>query len=207
MSSEHAQAILMGAMLGESSQDTFEAKTHPIAMAAEALLEGQVTEWAAPAMGYLLDESTIVAKAQHVDMLAAAYAVRLGLDRVPPDDYLRKVLRRVDDKGDAFEAALYRVGQAHFASETRCLAHIGNYPAAQALWCVWRHPDAFVRCIHTAEKVTNRRVAALAGAVMGARLGLDAIPQDWQQRCKDRTYVLELGERMFTHRSEGRKQP
>ncbi|MEL6271464.1 MAG: ADP-ribosylglycohydrolase family protein, partial [Chloroflexota bacterium] len=43
-------------------------------------------------------------------------------------------------------------------------------------------------------------IACIAGSISAARLGLDAIPADWRDRCENRDYLIDLSERMFATR-------
>ena len=39
-------------------------------------------------------------------------------------------------------------------------------------------------------------VASIAGGILGARLGLEAIPLDWRERCEKANYLDDLAKRM-----------
>lgn len=139
--------------------------------------------------------------------IAAAYMVKLALDGVHPSEYARRVLQITDGISDEFDQAIYRVGQAHFASEERCLNHIGQGWVGEeavglALWCVQHYPDDYVACVRRGANTEgdSDSIACIAGSISAAHLGLDAVPADWRARCENRNYVLDLAERMFAAR-------
>lgn len=139
--------------------------------------------------------------------IAAAYLVKLALDGAPPATYLAQVLAITDGISDDFDRAMYRVGQAHFASEEQCLRHIGQGWVGEeavglALWCVLKFPDDYVATVRRGANSNgdSDSVACIAGGISAARLGLDAIPAGWRARCENREYLLDLAERMFVAR-------
>lgn len=139
--------------------------------------------------------------------IAAAYMVKLALDGVHPQEYLRRVLEITDGISDEFDAVMYRVGQAHFASEERCLAHIGegwvgDEAVGLALWCVQKYPDDYLAVVRRGANTNgdSDSVASIAGGISAARLGLDAIPAEWRATCENRDLLIELAEQMFQAR-------
>ncbi|MFQ6023341.1 MAG: ADP-ribosylglycohydrolase family protein [Acidiferrobacterales bacterium] len=60
-----------------------------------------------------------------------------------------------------------------------------------ALYCFLRHPDEYAQCLYAAILHGGDRdtMGAMAGAISGAYLGIDAIPMDWRSK-------LENGERI-----------
>lgn len=139
--------------------------------------------------------------------IAAAYLVKLALDGVHPDEYMRRVLEITDGISDEFDQAIYRAGQAHFASEERALKHIGEgwvgeEAVALALWCVMKYPDDYVACVRRGANSDgdSDSIACIAGGISAARLGLDAIPTAWRQRCENRDYIIDLAGRMTAAR-------
>lgn len=139
--------------------------------------------------------------------VAAAYLVKLALDGVHPREYLREVLAVTDGISDDFDAVMYRVGQAHFASEEQCLRHIGqgwvgDEAVGLSLWCVQKFPEDYVATVRRGANSNgdSDSVACIAGGISAARLGLEAIPQAWRARCENHDYLLDCAERMFLAR-------
>lgn len=135
--------------------------------------------------------------------IAAAVLVKLALDGIHPQEYLRQVMEITDGISTEFDQCMYRVGQAHFASEERCLQHIGEgwigeEAVGLAIWCVTRYPDDYLAVVRRAANTNgdSDSIACIAGGISAARLGLDAIPSDWRARCEDADYLVDLAERM-----------
>ncbi|MEO0561838.1 MAG: ADP-ribosylglycohydrolase family protein [Chloroflexota bacterium] len=139
--------------------------------------------------------------------IAAAYLVKLALDGVPPSEYLAASLEITDGISEDFDQAMYRVGQAHFASEEQCLKHIGQGWVGEeavglALWCVQKYPEDYVAAVRRCANSNgdSDSVACIAGGISAAYLGLDYVPANWRARCENREYLLDLSERMFKAR-------
>lgn len=136
--------------------------------------------------------------------IAAAYAVKLALDGVPVPQYLPKIMAFTDGISEEFEQALRHIGHAGaWADEEAALAHIGEGWVAEeavalALYCVIRYPDDYVACVRRAanSEGDSDSVACIAGGIMGARLGLEAIPAAWRERCEKREYLRDIAARM-----------
>ncbi len=136
--------------------------------------------------------------------VAAACAVKLALDGVPPAEYLRRLLSFTDGISAEFDAALYRVGHVlAWRDEEAALDHIGQGWVAEeavalALYCVLRYPDDYVAAVRRAANSNgdSDSIACIAGGILGARLGLDAIPPGWRERCADAAYLRDLAERL-----------
>jgi len=67
-----------------------------------------------------------------------------------------------------------------------------------ALFSFLRHPKSFEDCLFCAILNGGDRdtLGAMACAVSGAYVGIDAIPQDWIQRLENRSYIEDLGLRL-----------
>jgi ADP-ribosylglycohydrolase len=138
--------------------------------------------------------------------IAGAYLAGLALEEVPPGEYLRRVMLFCDGVSEDFDAAILRVGHVlGWVDEEAALRHIGEgwigeEAIALALYCVLRYPDDYVACVRRAANTDgdSDSIASIAGGIMGARLGLDAIPADWIDRCENRDYLFALGQRLGT---------
>ena len=141
--------------------------------------------------------------------VAGAYLVKLALGDAPPTQYIPHVLRFCADLSAEFDAAITRVEQTlHWDDEEAALRYIGEGWAGEeaialALYCVLRYPDDYVACVRRAANSNgdSDSIACIAGGIMGARLGLAAIPAAWIHRCENRDYLLELGEKMAEAKS------
>lgn len=136
--------------------------------------------------------------------IAATYAVKLALDGVPLSDYLPRIMAFVGVVDADFDQAMRRLAHVGgWKDEPAALAHIGEgwtgeEAIALALYCVMRYPDDYVACVRRAATSNgdSDTIACIAGGIMGARLGLDAIPADWRSRCENADYLLTLADRM-----------
>lgn len=120
--------------------------------------------------------------------LAGAYAVKLALDGVEPREMFEPLLKvtqgisqeftqalessyRTAHSGIGDEEGLKKLGQGWYAEETFALAY----------FCILRYPNDYKKAIQTAVNITgdSDSVASVAGGILGARLGIEAIPVSW----------------------------
>jgi ADP-ribosylglycohydrolase len=133
--------------------------------------------------------------------LAFAYAVRLTAnDEIPPEMLLAEVATFVDE-----DAIARKIRQAERlvpsggdqAADLRNLQQLGTseYVAeavAAALYCFATHPDDFCAAVLAAVNVggDTDTIAAMAGALVGARVGARALPPDLVDGLESRMYIL-----------------
>jgi ADP-ribosylglycohydrolase len=147
----------------------------------------------APIVGYMhhTDESQLYhvattiagdAPTTQAATIASAYCIALTLNGVHVPDYVPRIMTFCDGLSDDFDLALLRIGHVlGWVDETAALHHIGtsDRPAnviAGALYAMLRHEDDYTACI-TLAATHSAATAAIAGALMGARLGtVDALP-------------------------------
>lgn len=141
--------------------------------------------------------------------IAAAYLVKLALDGVAPEEYMRRVLIFCDGISEDFDRAITRVSHVlGWGSETHSMRHLGEgwiaeEAVALALYCVLRYPDDYVATVRrgATSEGDSDSIACIAGGILGARLGIEAIPQDWRERCENKTYLSDLAKRMAEARN------
>ena len=135
--------------------------------------------------------------------IAGAYAVKLALDGVEPREMLSPLLEvtqgisqeftralkssynmAYSDVGD--EDALRILGQGWYADETFALAY----------FCILRYPNDYKKAIQTAVNITgdSDSVGSVAGGILGARLGIEAIPVSWVEALKGKEILEEMVE-------------
>lgn len=131
--------------------------------------------------------------------VAGAYAVKLALDGVDPEDMFLPLLKVTEEISEEFtealkgsyelahsnlsdEEALQKIGQGWYADETFALAY----------FCILRYPDNYKKAVQTAVNITgdSDSVASVAGGILGARLGIEAVPVSWVEAL-DGKEVLE----------------
>lgn len=136
--------------------------------------------------------------------IAGAYLVKLALDGVAPENYIREVMAFTEGISDEHDQALLRVGHVlGWTDEEAAMNHLGQGWVAEesialALYCILRYPDDYVACMRRAANSPgdSDSIACIAGGIMGARLGLAAIPENWRVRCENYALLLTTAERM-----------
>jgi ADP-ribosylglycohydrolase len=68
---------------------------------------------------------------------------------------------------------------------------IGEEAVALALYCFLRYPDDYKRTVLRGANTEGDfdSIACIAGGISGARLGIDAIPDDWIERIEKSDYL------------------
>ena len=71
-----------------------------------------------------------------------------------------------------------------------------------AVFCFLRHPTSFKSCLMCAVLNGGDRdtLGAMAGAISGAYLGLDALPQQWISRLENRALIEQLAIDLYSQR-------
>lgn len=133
--------------------------------------------------------------------VAGAYAVKLALDGVHPEEMFLPLLSVTEGISDEFteafkhsyelahsnlsdENALKKLGQGWYADETFALAY----------FCILRYPDNYKKAVQTAVNITgdSDSVASVAGGILGARLGVEAIPISWIEALNGKEILEEM---------------
>jgi len=140
--------------------------------------------------------------------IAAAYLVKLALDGFHPAEFPQRVLAFTAGMSSEFETAIRRVieakdwpdvetGLIHVGS-TRGGGWIAEEAVAMALYCALRHPDDYVAAVRLGANIDgdSDSVASITGGIIGARLGLGALPSDWIARLENRDYLAGLADRL-----------
>ncbi|RXA19582.1 ADP-ribosylglycohydrolase family protein [Methanosarcina sp. MSH10X1] len=161
-------------------------RNDPQKLAKVALISGKITH------------SHPVAEAASI---AGAYSVKLALDGVEPGEMFEPLLEvtqgiskefthalensyklAYSDIGD--EEGLKKLGQGWYADETFALAY----------FCILRSPDDYRKAVQTAVNITgdSDSVGGVAGGILGARLGIEAIPVSWVEALRDKEKLGEM---------------
>ncbi len=135
---------------------------------------------------------------------AAAYAVKLALDAVQLSQFIPRILAFIDGMSDEMDNALLRIGHVlGWVNQEDALKHIGegwvgDEAVALALYCVLQFPDDYTACMRRAANTSgdSDSIATIAGGIVGARLGLNAVPQDWILRLERRDEIARLAQRL-----------
>ena len=136
--------------------------------------------------------------------IASAYLVKLALNGVPTAEHLQRVIAFCNGTSDELDAAFLRVGHVlGWVDEEAAMRHIGEGWVAEeavalAVYCMLRYEDNYTGCVRRAANTNGNSdsIACITGGIMGARLGLSAIPATWVARCENKDYLMDLGTRM-----------
>ncbi len=71
---------------------------------------------------------------------------------------------------------------------------VAEEAVASAMYCFWRSPDDFKQAILTAINTDgdSDSIGTITGSVIGARLGVEAIPEKWRLAVEDSEYLHDL---------------
>jgi poly(ADP-ribose) glycohydrolase ARH3 len=74
-----------------------------------------------------------------------------------------------------------------------------------AIYSFLTHPQSFAEAIIYAISLggDTDTIAAMTGAIAGAYLGIEAIPETWRQRLENREYIEELAEKLWLIKTRG----
>lgn len=72
-----------------------------------------------------------------------------------------------------------------------------------ALYCFLRYPHDYQECLHCAILNGGDRdtMGAMAGAISGAHLGIDAIPRLWRDKLENRAWIEQLARELLAARA------
>ena len=140
---------------------------------------------------------------------AAALLVALALEGAEPEEMYRAVMEACGDRSPDFAGCMEKLPSMLDVEPARALSSAGLGEAwvaeeavASALYCVWRHPDDFEAAVLEATNTDgdSDSIACIAGSIVGARLGLEAIPAKWRQGVEDSELLHRLGHQLFEAR-------
>ena len=173
---------------------------------------------AATTQGFVTHQSEVASAG--CAAIAAAVALAMQVDEVKPDKFLNTVASVVG-KVDSATAKLIRVLGSNvsaggpqilewcrsFQVDNDRWAGISPYVTSSVLWSLYsfvQHPDDYWECMITAITPGGDvdTTAAMAGAISGARVGLDGIPNDVALRVNDKgeqghEFLVELGSNLY----------
>jgi ADP-ribosylglycohydrolase len=140
--------------------------------------------------------------------VGAAFLIKLALDDVPIGQWMTKLIEFTNNISDEFHQAILRVGHViSWGSEEYALDHIGEgwvgeEAVALALYCVLKYPQDYRACVLRGANTNgdSDSVASIAGGILGAKLGLNAIPVAWRNQIENADYLQDLAKRMVEAR-------
>jgi ADP-ribosylglycohydrolase len=144
-----------------------------------------------------------------IGAVAAAFLVKLALDRLPPEEMLPALELETHGQVKEFDQALDRLEEAlEMTSPDAALAHIGEgwvveEAVMMALYCFSQSPDDFLATIRRGANTQgdSDTIACIAGGISGAYLGLGALPPNWVQRLEKFSYLEDVARRLAAVKS------
>lgn len=144
---------------------------------------------------------------------AAALMVAVALDGGDGEAMLEAIRRACGGRSEDFDECLEKLPRLVSEPPELALSEAGlgegwvaEEAVASALYCVLRHPDDLRAAVLEAVNTDgdSDSIAAICGSVMGARLGLDAIPPPWVRDVESRDALLALARRLYESRAPAR---
>jgi len=135
-----------------------------------------------------------------------AYAVALAVVYGPtglPNDYLAEL--RAFTAHAIYKNKLKKAGELlTTGNKTGVIDFLGNGVEAfksvpTAVHCFLRHPDCFEEAVVEAVSLggDTDTIASMTGAISGAWLGIEAIPEKWAEKLENRDYIESLAFRLW----------
>lgn len=137
---------------------------------------------------------------------AAALMVALALRGDGPSAVYDEVMRRCAGRSADFRTCMEKLPAAleqppGEALSSRGLgeAWVAEEAVASAMYCFFLHPDDFVAGVLCGVNTDgdSDSIATIAGSVLGARLGAQAIPEKWRRDVEDADALVALADRIF----------
>jgi len=146
---------------------------------------------------------------------ATALAVALALRGDDPAAIHATIARRIAGRAADLEALWQRIPTLLTSSPDDVLVDLEQNPGglgaswvadeaiASAYWCFWRHPDDARACLLEAVNTDgdSDSIGAIAGAIVGARVGVAALPSSWVHNVEDSPTLHDLAARLARARA------
>ena len=140
--------------------------------------------------------------------VATAMLCSLALDGVPVGLWGHELMIVVGGLNDEFSALIDRATSSvgvvapEQALSLACLGEAwdGHEAVASALYCCMSHPDDFRKAVLMAANTVgdSDTIACITGALMGARLGIGAIPPEWLGKVEHESDLIGLADQLVT---------
>ena len=149
--------------------------------------------------------------AAQLGAVAAAFLVKLALDRLPPEEMLPALELETHGQVPDFDQALTRLEEAlEMTSTDAALAHIGEGWVVEeavplAFYCFCKSPDDFLATIRRGANTQgdSDSIACIAGSISGAYLGIRGLPPAWVERVEKSAYLADVARRLAAVQRRG----
>lgn len=138
--------------------------------------------------------------------IGAAYLVKLALEGGEPREFIPRTLTFVEGISSDFEEKLLLVEKLlkEGVEEEEALHRIGegwtgHEAVPLGLYCFLRYPDDYVKAVLRGANTNgdSDSIACIAGFISGARLGREAIPEEWIQKIERSEELGTLAENLW----------
>jgi poly(ADP-ribose) glycohydrolase ARH3 len=137
-----------------------------------------------------------------------AYAVALATAADPSSEFSRgSFLTKLYDftQYQVFKSKVKRIGELWGEKDkSKIVAEVGHGIEAfnsvpAAIYSFLHHPDSFEKTVIYAISLggDTDTIGAMAGAISGAYLGVEAIPAKWQTKLENKDYIQDLAEQLW----------
>lgn len=163
-----------------------------------------------------LDDVTAIARAssllthRHQTALegaaAAAIMVSMALNHAEPEEIYSEIECRCCHDCPDFAATWQKIPDLISEPPQKVLAKgglgegwVAEEAVASAMYCLWQHPDDYESAVLMAINTDgdSDSIGTITGSVIGARLGIEAIPLKWRKSIENSDYLHELGLRLY----------
>lgn len=137
---------------------------------------------------------------------AGALMVAMAADGAEPEEIYEAIMDECAPRSAEFSACMQKVPGLLDAPPELALSSaglgeswVGDEALASALYCFWRHKDDYVAGVLEAINTDgdSDSIGCIAGSALGARLGLESIPQKWRDEVEDTAMLHALGKDLF----------
>lgn len=140
---------------------------------------------------------------------AAAIGVRMALDGFGAEQIYEEIMKRCADESAEFAACFGKIPHLIDRPVEQVLSRNGlgegwvaEEAVASAMWCFLKAPDDYRAAVLLAVNTDgdSDSLAAITGSFLGARLGIEAIPEEWAANVEKSAELHALGEALFRAR-------
>lgn len=140
---------------------------------------------------------------------AAALMVALAMRGVSPAEMHAEITRRCVGRSQDFDTCFGEVPDRLKQPPEQALtdrghgglgeAWVAEEAVASAMYCFWRHPDDYRAAVLEAINTDgdSDSIGAIAGSVVGARLGVESIPENWVRDVENSRALHELAAQLW----------
>jgi ADP-ribosyl-[dinitrogen reductase] hydrolase len=114
-------------------------------------------------------------------------------------DVVDAAARLAEEPGDPY-SAIQQIGHVgHEALEARGKGWVAEETLGIGLYAALRFPDDFAAAVSVAANISgdSDSTASVAGAILGASLGVEGIPSAWVEQVETRELLIELADELY----------